>query len=208
MYRLTTLFLAAMLWPASLSAQTDNRLGVGASVTTRVAGSSSTTSSSDVGFDVRLGHEHDGWGWAYSFFSWFDTDLEGRPSVSRDSLGRLRMRPFMAGYGHTWTRGRYSITADLLGGFSFNSFDLDPSARTEYLVRGASDIDAGASNTFVMKPEVQVWYDVSPKFGVKISGGYLVSRPTVSIKSTLGEDARPVKADTILITVGIVYSIF
>src|SRR5262249_46237569 len=91
-----------LLWSTAVAAQTDNRLAVGASATTRVAGSSGADPSSDVGFDVRLGHEQEGWGWAYSFFSWFDTELEARPTLLADSLGSLRMRPIMLGYGYTW----------------------------------------------------------------------------------------------------------
>jgi hypothetical protein len=60
----------------------------------------------------------------------------------------------------------------------------------------------------VLKPEVQVWYDVNSRFGLKLEGGYLIARPSVVITSSLGEDDRPVRADTLLVTIGVVFSIF
>ncbi|HWW86692.1 MAG TPA: hypothetical protein VNZ26_24020 [Vicinamibacterales bacterium] len=207
--RLTVAVLvAAAFWPVSLKAQTDNRLAVGLSVTTQIAGSSQNTSSSEIGIDVRLGHQHDEWGWANSFFSWFDTELAGQPTVASAALGDLRERPMLAGYGYTKTRGKYAITADLIGGYSFNSFHLDPAATADYQRRGAAVLDTEATNTFVVKPEVQLWYDLSSRIGLKFSGGYLISRPTVTITTTLGQDSRPVRADAFLVTFSVVYSIF
>jgi hypothetical protein len=199
---------AAFLLPTEAAAQTDNKLAIGLSVTTRIAGSSRADASSDFGLDVRLGHEREEWGWAYSFFGWFDIGLQGQPMVPTERLGKLRVRPIMVGYGYTWIRGRSAITADLLGGFAFNSFHLDAAATAEYERRGAARLDTEATNTFVLKPEVQVWRDLSSKIGLKLSGGYLISRPTVTVTSTLGRDARSVRADTFLITAGVVYSIF
>ena len=203
----TVLFTAA-LWPTALAAQTDNRLAVGVSVTTRIAGSSQTETSSDIGIDVRLGHQHEEWGWANSFFSWFDTEVAGQPTTAAATLGNLRTRPVMAGYGYTKIWGKYAVTTDLIGGYSFNSFHLDPAAVADYQRRGAAVLETHTSNTLVVKPEVLVWYDLSPRFGIKASGGYLISRPTVTIATTLGQDSRPVRADTFLVTFSLVYSIF
>jgi len=199
--------IAAVCSPTLATAQIDNRFAAGVSVTTRV-GSSTANGSSDIGFEVRLGHEREQWGWAYSFFSWFDTDLKREPTAATANLGTLRVRPVLLGYGYTWVHGRTSITADLLGGVAFNSFDLDSAARTDYLQRGAANVDTEATNTFAVKPEVQVWYDYSARIGIRITGGYLVSRPSISVISSFGRETLPVRADTILITAGVVYSIF
>ena len=190
-------------------AQTDNRLAVGMSVTARAASSSDAGGSADVGFELRLGPAKSGWGWQNSFFGWFDTAVQEAVSTRTIPLGDLRIRPIMAGYGYTWVRGRAAITADLAGGYSLNSFTLDPAAVADYSQRlGATGIDSKATNCFVLKPEVQVWYDVNSRWGLKLEGGYLVARPSVVITSSLGEDDRPVRADTFLVTVGVVFSIF
>lgn len=190
-------------------AQTDSRVAVGASVTARLASSSDASGSADVGFELRIGHERPGWGWEYSLFSWFNTGVQGPIAVRTADLGQLRVRPIMAGYGYTWTRSRASITAALVGGYALNSFELDPSALTEYSQRlGATRIDSEATNAFAIKPEINVWYDLNSRFGLKLNGGYLVARPSVVITSSLGKDVRPVRADAFLITVGLVYSLF
>ncbi len=205
--QLTCALLALLLWPGVARGQTDNRLAVGVSVTTRIAGSAAADASSDVGFELRIGHERDAWGWAYSFFSWFDTDIQQTSTLNSTDLGRLRVRPIMLGYGYTRIRGRAAVTTDLVGGYSLNSFQIDESVIVDYQRRGASNIRGEATNTFVVKPEVTFWYDVNPRFGIKLNGGYLIARPSVTIASTLGRDTRFIRADTFLITFGVVYSI-
>jgi hypothetical protein len=73
---------------------------------------------------------------------------------------------------------------------------------------GARTITADASNTLVLKPEVSVWRDLSEKIGVRASVGYLIARPHIAVRSTLGEDKRRVNADMLMFKVGMVYSIF
>jgi hypothetical protein len=202
--------VVSVLLPATEAhAQVDNRLALGMSVTNRIANSPGTSNDSDVGFELRIGHERPGWGWAYAFFGWFDLGVR-RSGTSLDAdLGNLRMRPVMAGYGYTRVRGRATVTADLVGGYSFNSLTLAPSAAADYQARtGARNVDGQASNAFTLKPEVQIWYDLSDRFGLRVTGGYLFARPSVTISSTLGDDIRPVHADVFLVTVGVVYSIF
>jgi hypothetical protein len=203
-----TLFVT-LLSVCDARAQTDSRLAVGMSVTTRLASASDASGSADVGFELRIGHEGQGWTWQHPFFNWFNTGVHEPIAARTVDLGRLRVRPIMAGYGYTWIRGRVAITADLLGGYTVNSFALDPAALAEYSQRlGATRVDSEATNAFAIKPEIQVWYDLNPRFGLKLSSGYLVARPSVVITSSLGEDVRPVRADTFLMTFGLVYSLF
>jgi hypothetical protein len=189
--------------------QTDSRLAVGMSVTTRLASASDASGSAGVGFEWRIGHEGQGWTWQHSFFNWFDTGVQEPIAERTVALGHLRVRPIMAGYGYTWIRGRAAITADLLGGYTLNSFALDGAAQAEYSQRlGATRVDPEATNALAIKPEIQVWYDLNPRFGLKLSSGYLITRPSVVITSSLGQDVRPVRADTFLMTFGLVYSLF
>ena len=191
------------------SGQTDSRLAVGGSVTVRAASSSEAGGSASVGFEWRLGYATPGGGWQNSIFSWFDTGVHGTIGSSPLELGNMRVRPIMVGYGYTWVRGRTAVTADLVGGYSLNSFKLDPAAVEEYgRRRGATGIDSEATNAFAVKPEVQIWHDLNSRFGLKLNGGYLIARPSVVITSSLGEDVRPVRADSFLVTVGLVYSLF
>jgi hypothetical protein len=148
-----TLCLAAVclgLRVCPVSAQTDSRLAVGASVTTRVTTSSETRGSAAIGFEWRLGYARPGWAWQTSLFNWFDTGVQGQVATSTFDLGHVRIRPIMAGYGYTWVRGRSAITADLVGGYTLNSFRLDSEALAGYERRlGATRIESEATNAFV-----------------------------------------------------------
>ena len=210
--RTRVILTAAVVTALSVSdarGQTDSRLAVGMSVTSRLASASDAGGGADLGFELRIGHEEQGWTWQHSFFNWFNSGVHEPIAGRTVALGQLRVRPIMVGYGYTWVRGRSAITADLEGGYTVNSFALDAGAVAEYSQRlGATRIDSGATNAFAVKPEIQVWYDLNPRLGLKLTGGYLVARPSVVIASSLGEDVRPVRADAFLITFGLVYSIF
>src|SRR5262245_41766933 len=193
-------------WQAA--AQTDNRVALGVSFTKRVAGSSEASDTISIGFQWRLGHKTSGWGWHYAF-NWFSTDVTQPIGGQSAAFGALRVRPLMGGYGYTRAVGRTAITTALLGGYAVNSFELTPSANDAYRDRlGARSVAADVSNTWVIKPEVSVWRDVSRKIGVVVSAGYVVARPTVTVTSTLGEDARRIRADMVVIKAGVAYSIF
>jgi hypothetical protein len=60
----------------------------------------------------------------------------------------------------------------------------------------------------VVIPEVSAWYNVNEKIGLKVSSGYVVARPNVTVSSTAGLDKRRVRADNVTFKVGLVYSIF
>jgi hypothetical protein len=201
------LMLGVSVSPAT--AQTDSRLAVGLSVTTGLAPSSGAEGDVDVGFELRIGHERPGWGTQISLFSWFDSGIRQPIATGTVDFGKLRSRPIMAGYGYTWVRERLFLTADVVGGYSLNSFELAPAALADYAQRlGATHIDSEATNAFAIKPEIQVWYDLNSRFGIKLNGGYLISRPSVVITSSLGEDVRDARIDRFLITIGVVYSLF
>jgi hypothetical protein len=115
----------------------------------------------------------------------------------------------MGGYGYTWTRGRTVVIAELVAGYAFASFDLDPSADDMYRTRtGVRSVTTEAGNTFVANPELIVWRDLTKRVGLRVSGGFMVARPSVTMISAVGEDKRAINADMASVTVGVVYKIF
>src|SRR5262249_36521171 len=121
----------------------------------------------------------------------------------------LRVRPFMAGYGYSYVSGRYAITADVIAGYAWTSFTVSPRATEAYRDRlDASGLDASTHGTPVIKPELEVWYDLNRKFGLNLNAGYVVARPSVPLHSTLGDQTRRLRADMFMVKVGLVYSIF
>jgi len=162
-----------------------------------------------IGLEWRFRHEKPGWGWQYAL-NWFETDLTEPIAGLNTDMGRLRIRPLMGGYGYTWVRGaRTYITADLLAGYAFTSFELDPSAEQTYRARmGVQSVTTDAGNTLAVNPEVHLWYDVNDRMGMKVTAGYVLARPSVTMTSSLGEDRRAINADAFQVGVSFVYKIF
>jgi hypothetical protein len=116
----------------------------------------------------------------------------------------------MVGYGYTHRIGAATaIKGGAQGGYAFVSFTTGPSAPDEYRDRlGARSLSIDASNVFVVKPQVSIWHDLGEKFGVNVTAGYMVARPNLTIRTSLGEERMRVRSDQFLAHVGLVYSIF
>jgi hypothetical protein len=161
-----------------------------------------------VGLLWRIGHAKTGWGWHYGL-SWYSTNLHQSIGDISTEFGRLTVWSIAAGYGYTKVIGRTAITAKTMGGYAFSSASLNPAAADAFHDRlGARSVSIDAGNTFVVKPEISVWYDINKKLGLNVSGGYIVARPHVTVNSTLGEDRLSVRADMFMLKVGMAYSIF
>jgi hypothetical protein len=198
----------------SARAQIDSRFAVCGEVTIRTtdqaSGEDYARGKFEIGPLVRFGDLEPGWGLQWGF-NWYALDIERPIGGSTTELGELHVRPIMAGYGYTWKFAkRNAITADLLGGFAFGSMSIAGSAVDAYRTRmGLNAVDADASNTFVLKPEIAFWHDINRKLGFNINAGYMIARPEVTITASSGVvDRRTAHADTFILNVGLVYSIF
>lgn len=207
--RLGSLVLLMALWASSSAlAQTEGKFAVGAQLSTRTATGPDANGHIGVSLLWRFGHSKTGWGWHYGL-NWFSTELDRSIGGSDTELGTLKVRPILGGYGYTRVVGRTAITGKVMGGYAFSSMKLSPSATDAYHDRiGARSVTVDASNTFVVIPEVSAWYDINQKVGLKVSTGYIVARPNVTVTSTAGEDKRRVRADMFTFKVGLVYSVF
>jgi hypothetical protein len=197
------------LWGSSSAlAQTAGKFAIGAQLSTRTATGPDATGNIGVSLLWRFGQSKTGWGWQYGL-NWFSTDLDRSIGGSDAKFGELKVRPILGGYGYTRIVGRTAITGKVMGGYAFSSIELAPSAIDAYHDRiGARSVAVDASNTFVVVPEVSAWYDINEKIGLRVSTGYVVARPNVTVTSTAGEDKRRVHADMVTFRVGMVYSIF
>ena len=200
---------ASVLIAASQAyAQTDNRLALGANVSVRGLHDELARGHRSVGFLWRFGDGHTGWGWHWGL-NWFTAHIDHPIGGSTVELGKLQIRPFMAGYGYSYRHGRQLFTATLLGGYAFASMALAPVATDAYYDRlGARSLALDTSNTFVLRPGFSFWHDLDDKVGLNVSSAFLVARPRVTIRSTLGDQERRIRADTFQLKVGLVYSIF
>jgi hypothetical protein len=191
------------------SAQTRNRFAIGANITSRMASDESSIGNTHIGLQWRIGHSDTGWGWKYGL-NWFTTRLDKPIGGRTVELGELHVRPIMGGYGYTHTIRHTAIAMNLLGGYAFGGFRLDDGAKALYRAYYGPqrDVETHAGNTFVLKPEVSVWRDLSKKVGLHASVGYMFARPDVTVESAAGIERHHVRADVLQLTIGAVYSIF
>lgn len=156
----------------------------------------------------RFGTAKEGWGFHWGL-NWYAVKLERPIGGSVTELGELHVRPVMAGYGYTKLIKRYAVTADVLGGYAIGSMKLsDPAAAAYQRTLGAPGAEAKATNTFVFKPEMGVWYDITRRVYLNVNAGYMLARPDVEIVTAAGIDKRTARADQFILKVGVVYSLF
>jgi hypothetical protein len=156
----------------------------------------------------RFGRTDPGWG-ARMGLNWYAVDVDRPVGGATTTLGELHIRPIMAGYGYTWARGKNAVSASLLGGYAFDSMNMSDGAPAAYQSRlGVQATDVDASNTFVVRPEIDFWHDINKLFGLNINVGYMIARPDVTVTTSAGIDRRTARADQFQIRVGVVYSIF
>ncbi len=216
--RLTALVLCfSALSIARASAQDDgelkNRFALGAEFTVKTSdyASQEDYARGQFGLDLlwRFGKAKDGWGFHYGL-NWYAVTLERPIGGVVTELGELHVRPLgMAGYGYTRVFGRYSITGVTLAGYAIGSMTVSDAAVAAYKkTLGVATADAEAGNTFVLKPEVSLWYDFTRRAYLNVTAGYMVARPEISIVTPVGIDSRTARADQFVVRAGIVYSIF
>jgi hypothetical protein len=193
---------------SSALAQSEGKFAIGAQLSTRTAAGPENSGHVGVSLLWRIGQPKTGWGWHYGLY-WFSTDLDRSIGGVDTEFGELSIRPIMGGYGYTRVMGRTSITGKVMGGYAFSAMKLSPVAMDAYHNRiGGQSVTVDASNTIVVIPEVTAWYNVSKKIGIRVSSGYVMARPNVTVSSTAGVDKRRVRADNVTFKVGMVYSIY
>ncbi len=133
-------------------------------------------------------------------FNWTDTEIETSPG-GRPGLAAVQLRPVMAGAEYGVVQGRLAAGLSLVGGYSFNSLGVDTS------LAGAGRALA-VSNSWVWRPGASLWYDVTPRFGINLFGGYLFVRPKVTFASDTAVETHRLRANAVVLSVGAAYWIF
>jgi hypothetical protein len=181
-------------------AQTQGRIGVGASVTHNSTIDSDVASTTTFGPLVRL-NPHRGWGPAGAF-NWFRADLQD-PAGGNNDFARLRVRPLMAGVSYTVGSAAVLTSFSIVAGPSFNKAEFNGS----YVPGPGESIQADRS--FAVRPGVGVTWTLAPRVGLIGFGGYLINRPDIAYRNRFGLEVRDRwKADSIVLSVGAVYSLF
>jgi hypothetical protein len=175
--------LLALSTAAAAEAQTGKHFSLGAGINFHDY-SDSRFNSDNPGFQpmYRFSRSREnGWGW----------DMKGSLSFSRLQvpadvsgaevrLGKLKTIPVLFGVARTYRQGPMKVGAYVMGGPSFNDFEIDDEAVSAYRATG-SDLEAvHAKTSFAFKPGVSASYDLSSWLALKGSLSYTIHRPTVS----------------------------
>jgi hypothetical protein len=204
--------LTALVAPGPAFAQTGSRFAAGGEFTIRTSDRAPTEDYAHSQIQIeplwRFGTTESGWGFHWGL-NWYAVDVDRPVGGAVTELGEIHIRPVMAGWGYTHVINKSAITVDLLGGYAFSSMSMTGAAVDAYRLRaGVQSVDADATNTFVLKPEIALWYDINAKLGLNINAGYMMARPDVTIRTNAGLDRRTARADQFILKIGLAYSIF
>jgi hypothetical protein len=195
---LLTLALFCACSPAF--AQTEGQISVGVSVTNNNTTDGDVGSTLAVGPLVRL-NPHEGWGQAAAF-NWFRADLNN-PAGGDGDFARLRVRPLMGGIGYSIARGPILTNFSVVIGPSFNKAEFDKN----YVPGPGETIEAKKS--FAVRPGISATVTVAPRVAIVGFAGYLINRPDIVYRNRFGVETRDHwKADSVVLSIGAVYSLF
>jgi hypothetical protein len=143
-------------------------------------------------------------------FNWFSTPVrttvDGKPAY----LGRVRLRPLMAGIGYSRQLGRklkWSATAD--AGIAFARARATGGLEQAYAERlGVGQVTVAAHDAFAWRVNGSLWMDLGPRYGLVVSLGYLGVRPEIAVVTSAGTTRGRVDVGSVVTSVGFAYGIF
>jgi hypothetical protein len=134
-------------------------------------------------------------------FGWYEGDLT-LSGVSGDTeVGRLRIRPLMAGVAYTWVSGRWATGVSLNAGVSFNSIRLNDQYRNFF--GPGTEVTVDASDSFCVRPQLRVEYAVAPKVGIFSSAGFFFTKFDNVIDTPVGRFENEWDASSFNVFVGV-----
>ena len=171
-------------------------IAVGVSLSWTEPGQRTRDGGVSVGPLVRLGA---GDGFAVTAdFNWFAFDLFSAPERSL-RLAHVAIRPVMAGLGYRISRRQLAAEFSIAGGVAFNSL------RTSDVVGSAVALQVDRS--LAWRPGVTVWHDRN-RVAFNSFLGYVKTRPSVWYLEDGHLDKRSLRADALLVGVGVAYKLF
>jgi Outer membrane protein beta-barrel domain len=199
--------VSALLFCAAVpaAAQTEGRVSVGASISWVNPTDSEVQPLVGWGPLIRL-NPRKGWGIAGGF-SWFRAEIDNPTGAGGDFIN-LRVRPLMAGVAYTAGKQPLLVSFSIVAGPSFNKLEFDDSFLRS-LPPGSAQPELDANTSFAVRPGVGLTWTLAPRIAAVGFGGYVINRPDVFYRSPAGQEFRNRwKADAVLLSIGLVYSLF
>lgn len=147
-------------------------------------------------------------GWGPSFgLNWFTGDIVVSVGGKRTPIGKVRVRPIMAGVGYTIGSGRTRTTISLVGGYAFTS------SKVAAALPDGATAAIGIADAWVVRPNVGVTIALAKRLALVGSLGYIYTTPTIDVRVTHPSRAAAnisgvYRGDYVNVTVGTAVSIF
>ncbi len=132
--------------------------------------------------------------------------VDGKPVY----VGRVRVKPIMAGVAYNWNRRKWWVSASVVGGYAIAGLDVNDQSRPAFRAAlGASFLEFDVDNSLVWRPQLGVWYDASPRVGLTASIAYIGDWPTLKVTGDNGRSYKTtLETRCSVLTFGLVYGIF
>ena len=192
----------ALATAAPASAQTEGKVSVGGSITFNSTTDDDVDNALTIGPLIRLNPRR-GWRVATAL-NWFRADLK-HPSGVDSPFARLQVRPLMAGIGYTFGPDRTLFNVSVVAGPSFNTADFDD----DFSEANSSTASIEADTSVAVRPGFSLTQTLAPRVGLTAFAGYMINRPKVVYRNAANQSFEDRwRADAIVLSVGLVYSIF
>jgi hypothetical protein len=133
-------------------------------------------------------------------FDWFQADVQSAPGQD-EPITRVHVKPIMLGLGYTIGSERMSLAPSIVGGYAFNSLTV-----TDVGAAAALPVEVG--NSLAWRVGASAWFDVSRRFAINVSGGYLMTGLRLTVLDGGRLVRRDTRGDTALVHAGLAYKIF
>ena len=208
MVRTTLVAVGALLLVSPvLYAQTDSSIAVGVAVTFYDPANADAFHPTGFGLVGRL-RRGSGLG-ATVGMDWFTSDLRVDVGGQSTPVGRMTIRPLMAGVSYIRQYHRYAVSTGVVGGWSLNSLSQSDVERAAYGTRvGIPGASVSISNCLAVEPNVTFWYELGHHFAASASVAYMLARPTLTARGPAGTHADTISLSATVITFALVYGVF
>jgi hypothetical protein len=141
--------------------------------------------------------------------NWFTTPLRTEVGGQQVELGKLSVRPllFGVGYGHHLSR-RLKWNVSAAAGIAFAHARATGTLKEAFERLGLGQVGVRVPDSFAWRVGTGLWIDLSARFGMVVSVGYLAVQPEITVTTSTGDRRHPVDLDSIVTSVGFTYGIF
>ncbi len=189
-------------------AQSEAAIGLGLAVTSYDPTGSLGQSATSIGPLIRIKM---GTGFGPSLgFDWHAVGVEAMVDGKPVYVGRLRVKPIMAGLAYNWNRRKWWVSASVVAGYAVAGLSANDGARPAFRAAlGSNVVEFDIVNSFVWRPQLGVWYDASPRVGLTASIAYIGDWPTLKVTGDNGRTSKTtLESRCSVLTFGLVYGVF